>query len=139
MNLTKENCLQMFMNCIPSKYRVVYTLRIVLHLSVKETSEILEISESLVKVNLHTARKLIGAHFDGRCSLMGKGKICDCRSYAANIKENGKPGRFVDFNVIYEKEQKAVAEFYDELKEILDIDDLYSGQIEGKKLKLLSD
>ena len=155
VNLTKENCLQMFMNCIPSKYRVVYTLRCILHLSVKEASEILEISESLVKVNLHKARKLLGAHFEGRCSLMGKGKICDCRLYAAHIRKNGKPERFVDFNVIYEKEQKAVTDFYDELKEILSIDDLYRGQIEtapfdqflerimklkeGKKLKLLSD
>jgi len=47
--LTRESCLQMFMNCMPSKYRAVYTLRIMLQFSVAETSEILEISESAVK------------------------------------------------------------------------------------------
>ena len=154
VNLTRENCLQMFMNCLPPKYRVVYTLRIILHLSVKETSQILEISENLVKVNLHTARKLLGAHFEGRCSLMGRGRMCDCRSYASYIKKKGIRKKIVDFKVIYEKEQKAVAEFQNELKEILDMDDLYKGQIEtgsfdqflerirklkeGKKMKLLS-
>ncbi len=125
VKLTKENCLQMFMNCIPSQYRVIYTLRVILSLTVREAAEILQISESLVKVNLHTARKLIAAHFEGRCSLMGKGKLCDCRSYAAYILENGRPGRFVDLNVIHEKEQKAVAEFYNDLKDLLEIEDLY--------------
>lgn len=155
VNLTKENCLQMFMNCIPSKYRIIYTLRVILHLTVRETAEILEISEGLVKVNLHTARKLIAAHFEGRCSLMGKGKTCDCRSYAAFVAENGRPRRFIDFKVIHEREQKAVVEFYDDLKDLLEIENLYARTtvesqgfdqfhrrikklIEDKKLKLLS-
>jgi RNA polymerase sigma factor (sigma-70 family) len=32
-NLARENCLQLFMNCMPSRYRVVFTLRVILQLS----------------------------------------------------------------------------------------------------------
>ncbi len=85
--LVRENCLQMFMNCMPPKYRSVYTLRIILNFSVKETAGILDIKENTVKVNLHRAKNITKDHINGRCSLIKPGSICDCRSYANYILE----------------------------------------------------
>jgi RNA polymerase sigma-70 factor (ECF subfamily) len=122
---TKEACLQMFMNCMPSKYRSVFTLRIILQFSVKETAEILEISESTVKVNLHRAKKIIKSHFDGRCSLIKPGWMCDCRKYAKYLMESNNVHHLIDIETIRNKEKAATEEYTSELKEILQIDELY--------------
>lgn len=127
--LTREACLQMFMNCMPSKYRAVYTLRVILDFSVKETSLILEISLNAVKVNLHRAREIIKSHFDGRCSLINPNSLCDCRKYAKFLIENNKTGKLIDINVIRQKERKASEDFHTELKDILQIESLYYTEI----------
>jgi RNA polymerase sigma-70 factor (ECF subfamily) len=129
VNMMRETCLQMFMNCMPSKYRVVYTLRIILQFTVKETSEILEISESSVKTNLNRAKKILKNHFDGRCSLVKKGEKCNCRSFAKYMHDKGQDGELLNIEVINMKEKKAVNNFYYEIKEILEIDDLYNTEI----------
>ena len=65
VNQIRESCLQMFMNCMPAIYRAVFTLRVILGFTVKEVMEILELSESSVKVTLHRARKTAASHFNG--------------------------------------------------------------------------
>lgn len=129
VNLTMENCLQMFMNCMPKKYRAVYTLRVVLKLSVKDSAEILDTTESLIKVNLHTAKKIIKNHFNGRCSLLKKKSLCNCRSYASFVKEKGDLNNFIDFSVVREKEKSAVNLFKTELNSIINPTELYEGLI----------
>ncbi len=129
INATRETCIQMFMNCLPSKYRVVYTLRIILQFSVKETSEILEISENSVKTNLSRAKKILKNHFNERCSLIQKGQTCNCRLYAKYVCEQGLGVQLLDVEAINKKEKKAVNNFYYEIQEILKIDDLYNSEI----------
>lgn len=131
VNLTRETCLQMFMNCMPSRYRSVYTLRVVLNFSTKETAEILEISESAVKVNLHRARKATHDHINGRCSLIQPGAMCDCRNYAGFLVKENKQSFLCDIQVINKKEKAAVEEFKTEVEEILQIDNLYKNQIKA--------
>lgn len=127
--LTREACLQMFMNCMPSKYRVVYTLRNMLKFSTRETAEILEMSETSVKVNLHRARKIAQSHFKDRCSLIYPGSMCDCRSYAGYIKANKKENWLGNIELIKNKEKAAAEKYSSEMKEILEIDSLYNNQV----------
>lgn len=131
VNLTRETCLQMFMNCMPPKYRAVYTLRVVLDLSTKETAEVLEISENAVKVNLYRARKITRDHIDGRCSLIQPGAMCACRNYAGFLVKENKQSYLSDIQVVYKKEKAAVEKFTSEIKEILQIDNLYKNQIKA--------
>lgn len=125
----RETCLQMFMNCMPSKYRAVYTLRIILHFPVQAAAEILDISESAVKVNLHRAKKIIKNHMNGRCSLIKPGSACDCRSYAAYLVKSKKVDFLPKTETMRNKERNAAEEFDSELSEVLQIDDLYEGNL----------
>ena len=144
VNLTRENCLQMFMNCMPPKYRAVYTLRSILHFSVKETAEILEISESAVKVNLNRARTIIKSHFDGRCSLIKPDSMCDCRTYAGYLVESQKTDVLLDIETMRNKERIATDEFRREMRDLLHIETLYNNCVKPvdysaflKKIKAL--
>ena len=130
-DLTRETCLQMFMNCMPSKYRVVYTLRVMLKFSTSDTAEILEISEAAVKVNLHRARKIAQSHIKDRCSLIQAGAMCDCRAYAAFIVENGREELLCDMQVVRNKEKTAAKKYTAEMNEIMQIDRLYNNQIKA--------
>ncbi len=131
VNLTRESCLQMFMNCMPSRYRSVYTLRMMLELTVKETSEILEISESAVKTNLHRAKKAARDHMEGRCSLIQPGAVCDCRSFAAYIEKTGKTDKLCSIEVVRNRERRAVEKFRSEINLIARINSLYNNQIKA--------
>lgn len=130
-SLTRETCLQMFMNCMPSKYRVAYTLRVMLKFSTAETAEIMEISESAVKVNLHRARKIAQSHINGRCSLIQPEAMCNCRGYAAYIVENGREELLCDMEVVRNKEKTAVKKYTAEMNEIMQIDRFYNNQIKA--------
>ena len=129
INLTRESCLQMFMNCMPAVYRAVYTLRIMLNFSVKNTAKILDISESSVKVNLHRARNAAKNHIEGRCSLIQAGAMCDCRSYAGYLAKTGRAGKLCSIETVRNKEKAAVEKYNSEIKILKEIDSLYNNQI----------
>ncbi len=131
----RESCLQIFMNCMPSKYRSVFTLRQILHFDVSETAEILDISENTVKVNLSRARKIIAGHLEGRCSLTCPNGCCDCRLYAEYIHRSGKRNKLIDMEVIRKKEIASGTEMNRELREIYQLDDLYNGEIRPQDYK----
>lgn len=137
VNQTRETCLQVFMNCMPSRYRAVFTLRQILHFDVRQTAEILKVTENTVKVNLHRARRIMAEHLKGRCSLVHKGAMCECRLYAGHIDHVGKRDKLLDIEVIRRKEDAACSEFHEELGEILQIDDLYDGLIKAPDEKTL--
>lgn len=122
----RETCLQMFMNCLPAQYRIVYTLRAILQLSVKESAEILEMSESAIKVNLNRARKMLQDHFQGRCSLIKPGSLCRCRSFAQHVIDEHMENGLLDITVIRKHEKKATDEFHNAIKEIVGIDELFA-------------
>lgn len=131
INLSKENCLQMFMNCMPSKYRAVFTLRIILKFSVKDTAEILGINENTVKVNLNRARAILKEETDGRCSLIQPGAMCNCRKYASYLSKNNKMDRLIEIETINQVEKRAVQEFENEIKDIFQIENHYNTRIKS--------
>jgi RNA polymerase sigma-70 factor (ECF subfamily) len=131
--MTKENCLQMFMNCLPAKYRAVFALRSILRCTVSETSEILGINPGAVKTNHHRARKLMKEQFEGRCSLIHPEAPCRCCSFAGFLKETGKRTGFQDIEVIKNKSRAAVEEYTDEMQNIFQIEELYDNEIKPRE------
>lgn len=125
----RETCLQMFMNCLPPKYRIAYTLRSILQLSVKESAEILGISENNVKVHLNRAKKMLQEHFNGRCSLVKPGALCRCRAFGKHVLDENKASSLYDIKVVKQKERQAAETFRDSLKEIVGVDELYATTI----------
>ena len=127
--MVRESCLQMFMNCMPPRYRAVYTLRVMLGLSVAETAEILEIGPSTVKVDLHRARAIARDHLEGKCSLIRPGSMCDCRAFASYLHETGREMTLREMRGITRREERARSEFEAELESLPTPDDLYRGEL----------
>lgn len=135
----RETCLQMFMNCLPPDYRIIYTLRSILQLTVKESAEILDKSESAIKVGLNRAKKMLQDHFNGRCSLVKKGALCNCRAFAQHVVDEQKKANLFDIQVIRTKEKEASQQFYDSLKELVAVDELYATRIVPLDYELLQE
>jgi RNA polymerase sigma factor (sigma-70 family) len=125
INRTRESCVQVFINCMPKKLRAVYTLRGILHFSVKDTAEILDISEAAVKVDFHRARSVAEDHFNGRCSLVKPGAKCDCRAFAQYLIETKRTNVLLNVAAIHRREAAAKTKFLLEMKQILGVDELY--------------
>ena len=125
----RQSCLQMFMNCMPRRYRTVYALRCILGFSVAETAEIMEISPEAVKVYLHRSRKISRDHFEGRCSLIHPGAPCNCRAFAAYLKASGKTGLLLNLEAAAEEEKEAAETFRREVAEVREIQRLYETRI----------
>lgn len=138
-SIARETCLQLFMNCMPSKYRVVFTLRVILQFSVRDTSEVLEVSENSVKVNLHRARALLKSLSDGRCSLINPANPCKCSSWVKYAIESKRDILKEDIQVIHHAEKKVAQQFKTELKEIVSISELYNTQIIPAKYSLFKE
>jgi RNA polymerase sigma-70 factor (ECF subfamily) len=85
-----EYCMQMFINCMPKKQRITFTLRILLNLSVKETADIMGISENSVKINLFRAKQLLKENMEGRCSLINQKNPCSCNNWVNYFVKTGK-------------------------------------------------
>ncbi len=128
----RQSCLQMFMNCMPGRYRVLFTLRVILGFNVVETCEILECGEASVKTGLHRARRLVRDHFDGRCSLVRKDGPCVCSSYASHILHRGHADRLANIRAVPMEEVEATQCFHRELEAILDHEALYLAEIHGQ-------
>ncbi len=129
INSAKETCLQLFMNCMPSKYRVVFTLRSILQFSVGETAEILGTTENSVKVNLHRARALFKGLMEGKCSLINPQYPCKCSSWVKYAKDTKR--KIIDDDIITIKntEKALVKEFKNEVSELISISELYNTKI----------
>ena len=125
-NMVRENCLQMFMNCMPARYRAVFTLRTILGFSGRECADILEISENAVRVCHHRARALAQDHYGERCSLVSPKGPCKCRAFAAYRAAVGLPGLDGGIGDILADEARATGEFDRELGALMDIDRLYA-------------
>ncbi len=130
-NQVRESCLQMFINCMPPKYRAIYTTRIILHFTVAECAEILDISEGSVKTGLSRAKSIMRDHYKGRCSLIQPGSPCNCRSYAKYIETQNMTHGLVDMKVVRQKERESTKQYSSELKEILEIKSFCDNDIES--------
>lgn len=124
--MIRESCLQMFMNCMPARYRAVFTLMEVLGISAAECAAVLGIGEGSARVYLGRARQLTRAHFNERCSLVKRGAVCSCRSFASFRKSVGLQGLPQGIAEVLSKEQLARERFEAEAGELLDLRRLYA-------------
>jgi RNA polymerase sigma factor (sigma-70 family) len=127
----RESCLQMFMNCMPVKYRTVYTLRGMLQFSVRDTAEILGITEDSVKTRFHRARQIAQTHLAGRCALVKPGAMCHCRGFAGYVQTNRRESRLQNVKVVRRLEVMASREYENEMREILEVDRLFATELTG--------
>ena len=123
--MVRESCLQMFMNCMPPRFRAVFTLRSILRFSSAETADILEISENAVGVYLHRARRLAADHYGSRCSLVSPNGACSCRAFASYRRAVGLPGLPEGIAAVVAAEEQAAEDYDREIGTLMDLDRLY--------------
>ncbi|MHC1719787.1 MAG: RNA polymerase sigma factor [Clostridiaceae bacterium] len=87
----REKCLQGFLRCIPQKMRACFLLKTCLELKSKEIAEVLDLSESNVKVLLHRGREKLKDMLEYRCNLINPDKPCKCYLWIKFMKERGLP------------------------------------------------
>lgn len=76
----RNGCLHFLSFRLPENQRIVYVLRNVLDFSYKEISEILGISENVIKARLNRARANLVEYFGNRCQWLTKDNTCTCQS-----------------------------------------------------------
>jgi RNA polymerase sigma-70 factor (ECF subfamily) len=76
----RQECYYFMSFRLTDEQRVVYILRHVLDLSYRGIAEILEISESVVKVRLHRAKNNLVDYFRSRCRWFDRDNLCSCES-----------------------------------------------------------
>ncbi|MBF4692354.1 RNA polymerase sigma factor [Fusibacter ferrireducens] len=129
---TKEACLQLFMSCLSSKLRAVFTLRVVLDFSTEEVAEILQIKPSTVKVYLHRARTFITDNVKGKCSLINPDNPCKCSSWIKYALETGLKIENSDIKIIQKKEALIKAAFKEEVSALYKVMLLYNTEVVPK-------
>ncbi len=129
---TKEACLQMFMTCLSSKLRAVFTLRVVLDFTTEEVAEILNIKPSSVKVYLHRARTFITDSVKGKCSLINPANPCKCSAWIKYALETGLKIENADIKVVQKKEALIKSKFKKELSDLYKVMLLYNTQVVPK-------
>lgn len=111
-NYMREECLQLFLKCIPSKQRIAFVLKILLDMSCEEVAQIMDISVGAVKNNVYRARLLMKENMDDKCSYINPNSPCECKNWVAYMVENNKMDMIpklklnteIDYNKIFEKE-----------------------------------
>lgn len=74
----RTECHTIVMHKLPEKQRLVFVMRVVLDLSYQEITEILGISENVVKSRLHRARERLLSHFQHNCEWYTNGEPSSC-------------------------------------------------------------
>ena len=111
VNSMREECLQLFLKCIPSKQRIAFTLKVLLHLSCEEIAEIMESSVGAVKNNVYRARLRLQENMEDKCSYINPENPCQCKNWVAYAVKNKRDmipefplDKEIDYNRIFEKE-----------------------------------
>ncbi|MCB8815215.1 RNA polymerase sigma factor [Desulfosporosinus shakirovi] len=86
----RETCLQLFLNCIPKKQRIAFTLKILMELSIEEVAGIMDISESAVKINVYRAKQHLKDNMEEKCSFIDPKNPCQCGNWVKYLIDTGK-------------------------------------------------
>jgi len=151
-NCMREQCLQLFLKCMPSKQRTAFVLKVLLDLPCEDVSQIMEISVGAVKTNVYRARLRMKENMEDKCSYINPDSPCKCKNWVAYAIENNKMDMIpslqldkeLDYDMIFKKEMNFLSRvvfLYDKYPEKVP----YEGFIEKikniiseKSLKILS-
>ena len=86
----RETCIQLFLICMPKKQRIAFTLKILMQLPSADVANIMDISESAVKVNVYRAKQHLKNNIGGRCSLIDPKNPCQCANWRGYLINTGK-------------------------------------------------
>lgn len=111
-NNMREQCLQLFLKCIPGKQRIAFVLKVLLDLSTEDVSKIMGISIGAVKTNVYRARLIMKENMEDKCSYINPDSPCECKNWVAYAIENNKmdiipqikSDKDIDYQIIYDKE-----------------------------------
>jgi len=112
VNCMREQCLQLFLKCMPSKQRTAFVLKVLLDLSCEDVATIMDISIGAVKTNVYRARLRMKENMDDKCSYINPDSPCKCKNWVAYAIENNKMDMIpslqldkeLDYDVIFRKE-----------------------------------
>lgn len=112
VNCMREQCLQLFLKCLPRRQRIAFTLKVLLGLSCEDVSEIMGIPVGAVKTNVYRARLRMKENMEDKCSYINPDSPCKCANWVAYAVENDKMGMIpavkpvkeLDYDLIFKKE-----------------------------------
>lgn len=112
VNSMREQCLQLFLKCMPSKQRTAFTLKVLLNLSCEDVAEIMDISVGAVKTNVYRARLRLKENMEDKCSYINPDSPCNCKNWVAYAIKNNRKNMIpsfpldkeIDYNKVFEKE-----------------------------------
>lgn len=130
-NEMRETCIHMFTECLPMKQRLTFILRIIMNLSVEETSSILEISNGAVKTNLYRARENIRIAMSGKCSLINPEFPCQCKLWVNFALANDKRDLIKSIPVLRRDDRTLTNEILGEINFLKKLAILYDSDYEN--------
>jgi RNA polymerase sigma factor (sigma-70 family) len=112
VNCMREQCLQLFLKCMPSKQRTAFVLKVLLDLPCEEVSQIMDISVGAVKTNVYRARLRMKENMEDKCSYINPNSPCNCKNWVAYAVKNNKMDMIpslelvekLDYDLIFKKE-----------------------------------
>jgi len=126
-------CFTCVSKSLPLEQHLVLLLKEVYSFKVKEISQILHITEAMVKYHLYVSRSKMIEIFDGRCSLINKQGIChQCTELNGiyNPKQKAQE-ELVKIEMAREAENKSKEELFDlRMKILQELDPFESGAAE---------
>ena len=126
-------CFTCVSKSLPLEGHLVLLLKEIYDLKVKEISQILQVSEAMVKYHLHVSRSKMIEIFDHRCSLINKQGICyQCTELNGifNPRQNAQE-ELIKIEMARESENRNKEELFDlRLKILQELDPFESGAAE---------
>lgn len=87
-NNMRQECLHLFLKCIPKKQRIAFVLKVLLGLSIAEVAEIMETTQGAVKTNVYRARLSMKENMEDKCSYLDPNNPCQCKNWVAYAIKN---------------------------------------------------
>lgn len=152
INSMREQCLQLFLKCIPSKQRIAFVLQVLLKLPCSDVSQIMGISAGAVKTNVYRARLRMKENMEDKCSYINPNSPCRCKNWVAYAIENNKMDMIpklnlekeLDYDSIFKNEMTFLSKIvflYDKYPEKISYENFIEkikNIISEKSLKVLS-
>ena len=90
INSMREQCLQVFLKCMPSKQRIAFVLKVFLGLPYEDVATIMGSSVGAAKNNVYRARLRMQENMVDKCSYINPNYPCQCKNWVAYAIENNK-------------------------------------------------
>ncbi|MDR3586620.1 MAG: sigma-70 family RNA polymerase sigma factor [Desulfosporosinus sp.] len=133
----RETCIQMFLDCIPQKQRIAFTLKTLMQLSIDEVAEIMGISKSAVKMNVHRAKQHLKNNTQGKCSFIDPENPCQCGNWVKYLIDTGKIHNIPHNNPIKKRSHADLTLILSEMDFLGKIIRMYDNQPEHKSCEEL--